>query len=259
MKKFLLLMILVSFILPLNSCFACDDTLVMLLTSKDPNSEFSKVIRNFATNLTALGLALNNNEQTQFDVLVKNVMESWLGFTKKYSNNPPPEAKNDANWATKMRNTGQSIGQIRKLVNTGKFHDAHDMVLDLSGRIGQFFEAFGVSDEKQLFIEASTNLTRMEQMELRKDIPALKASLKDLKANLQKFVAFLPESGQIAKVRAENDIASLTEALNGYPQNSKTLSEIIDAIKLDFEEMRSHILMQEWFPASKKDLEGEKK
>ncbi|HNS08424.1 MAG TPA: hypothetical protein PKN29_01930, partial [Candidatus Ozemobacteraceae bacterium] len=170
---------------------ACDDTLVMLLTAQNPASEFSKTIRSFTNTLTVLGSALKEQKKASYDSEMKQVMDSWLEFSKRYMTSPPEEARNDRQWAEKTSNTAKFIGDIRRLVAENKFSDAHNKTLELSGRIGTFFEAFGVSDEKQIFIKTSGNLTNLERLVLKSDFAGAASLTVELNANLKEFVPLL--------------------------------------------------------------------
>ncbi|PKL47667.1 MAG: hypothetical protein CVV42_12285 [Candidatus Riflebacteria bacterium HGW-Riflebacteria-2] len=229
---------------------ACDDTLVMLLTAQNPSSEFSRVIRSFNTDLTTLGLALKAMEKTDYSSELAQVMESWLEFSKKYMTSPPPEARNDLRWAAKTSETARSIGEIRKLVTEKHFTQAHDRILELSGKIGMFFEAFGVSDEKQLFIATSANLTSLERALLNSDQQRATAMTKELTKNLESFQPLLKEENSTGSEKAS---ALLSELAAGIAKGDKlpALDAKCQQLQVVFEEMRSRILLQEWFPGLK--------
>lgn len=228
----------------------CDDTLVMLLTAQNPGSEFSRVIRSFNSDLTVLGLALKAMEKVSYDQEMAKVMDSWLEFTKKYMTNPPEEARNDLRWADKTSATARSIGEIRRLINEKKFTEAHDRVLELNGKMGAFFEAFGVSDEKQLFISASTNLTNLERALLGDDKAASVHLVQELTRNLESFTPLLGDKTDnrkddahklLLELAADIELNSSLKALDAKQQQLRTI----------FEELRSQILMREWFPGLK--------
>lgn len=231
---------------------ACDDTLVMLLTAQNPTSEFSKVIRSFTNTLTVLGTTLKNTKKDSYDEELNKVMDAWLEFSKRYMTNPPEEARNDLLWAKKTSDTARVIGEIRRLTSEKKYQEAHNLVLELSSRIGSFFEAFGVSNEKQLFIKTSTNLTNLERLLLQNDYPGATAVIADLRANLKDFKPMLPEvatgsDNNVAKLIREIE-TGITSGLKPEELDPKT-----QELKASFEELRSHILMKEWFPALKQN------
>lgn len=241
----LLLTAAVTFAAPTQ---ACDDTLVMLLTAKNPASEFSKAIRSFTTSLTNLGSALKNRQKDSYDLEMNQVMDSWLEFAQKYMTSPPEEARNDLNWVKKTSDTARYIGEIRKLVSNGQFTEAHDRVLDLSGRIGMFFDAFGVSDEKQLFIKTSTNLTNLERLLLNSDYIGAASITAELRGNLTGFAPMLPASFSSALDKTGNLISDIEAGINSK-LSSTDLDTRFQELKVSFEALRSHILMLEWFPA----------
>lgn len=241
----LLVVLSLAFNLPAT---ACDDTLVMLLTAQNPSSEFSKVIRAFTNSLTVLGTALKTPVKANFDGEMAAVMDAWLEFSKKYMTNPPEEARNDLNWARKTSDTARIIGDIRRLISEYKYHEAHNLVLDLSSRIGTFFEAFGVSDEKQLFIKTSTNLTSLERLLLQADFDGATACLAELRNNHDEFLPMLPETASAGSQIAAGLIAGIARDLAAH-SDIALIDKKVQELKASFEELRSHILMREWFPA----------
>ena len=231
-----------------NPAFACDDTLVMLLTAKNPSSEFSKTIRNFTSDLAILGQSLKALQKDNYDAEMSKVMDSWLEFSKRYMASPPEEARNDLQWAKKTSDTAKVIGEIRRLTSEKKYREAHNMVLDLSSRIGAFFEAFGVSDEKQLFINTSTNLTTIERLVLQNDYQQTAPLIADLQDNLTEFATMIPEIATHTFNTAKTLLASLETGIKAGQAPSEA-DKTLEELKTAFEELRSHILMREWFPS----------
>lgn len=244
---FILALLLICSFSPL-SLNACDDTLVMLLTSQNPASEFSKAIRSFTNALTNLGSAIKTPAKENFDIEMNQVMDAWLEFSTRYMTNPPEEARNDRQWQQKTSDTARFIGDIRKLVKGRQFTEAHEKILDLSGRIGMFFESFGVSDEKQLFIKASANLTSLERLILISDYASALKIIPDIKNNLDEFKKMLSESFHADFVSTERLIAAIETGIN-KKAGSAALDSSFQELKTAFEALRSHILMREWFPA----------
>ncbi|MGM0598896.1 MAG: hypothetical protein ACQETH_03655 [Candidatus Rifleibacteriota bacterium] len=237
---------------------ACDDTLVMLLTAKNPNSEFSRTIRKFTTNLSTLGVALKNplNKDQDFSNELQAVMQAWIDFTTRYMTNPPPEARNDRNWVKKMQQTSRRIGKLRRLIGNKKFMTAHNLVLDISSEIGKFFEAVGISDEKKLFIETSTNATILENMVLQNKNQKAFLALASLTINLKDFKPLVPETASSTTTELKNKLAILENQLKNS-ENIKHLDPEVVKITALFEQLRSLILMQEWFPeTTDQDEEG---
>ncbi len=231
-----------------NSCFSCDDTLVMLLTAKNPTSEFSKSIRSFMNNLTVLGTALKYSQKDDYSTELTGVLDSWLDFSKKYMTNPPEEAKNDRQWIEKMSKTAKKIGEIRKLINIKKYSDAHNDVLELSNTIGSFFESVGVTDEKQVFITASADINDLQRLISKKEYIEAKNQIHN------KIIRDLNDFEKYLKEEEDKSIASNTSkiinSISFEIENNKAPEEIdkkISMLRTSFEELRSRILMEEWF------------
>jgi vacuolar-type H+-ATPase catalytic subunit A/Vma1 len=238
------------------SGFACDDTLVMLLTAKNPTSEFAKVIRTFTNDLTTLGTALKKGERTEYTPELAKVMDSWLEFSKRYLNNPPEEARNDLKWAEKTSQTAKTIGEIRRMVNEKRFSDAHNLVLDLSSRIGSFFEASGISDENQLFIDSSSQLTLLEKNILEQKPQDTLQIIAKLENTLGQYSGILPEVASGSFVMA-NSLLQQLKSETGQNKSALEQDKTFQQLKAAFEELRSHILMREWFPEPAKNKAGE--
>ncbi|MFZ5950307.1 MAG: hypothetical protein ACOYXC_06360 [Candidatus Rifleibacteriota bacterium] len=241
-----LLLTALIFLFPV-SLTACDDTLVMLLTAKNPNSEFSKSIRKVATYLSNLGATLKAGMKKDYSVEMKNVMDAWLEFTMKYMTNPPEEARGDKNWAEKTRKTSEVIGQIRKMIENGERLKAHDRVLELSSEIGKFFEAVGITPEKQLFIETSANLTILEQKILADDKAASLKSMASLTANLAEFKQIIPEVASQTAIQLGEKMQALKQMIE-ISSRTTALDPASVELRTMFDELRSHVLMKEWFP-----------
>jgi hypothetical protein len=247
MKKLLLILLALYLFLMPNAVQACDETLVMLLTAKNPNSEFSKSIRKVATYLNNLGAALKAGLKKDYSTDLQFVMDAWLEFTTRYMTNPPEEARNDKHWAEKTRQTSETIGKIRKLILAGERMQAHDKVLELSSSIGKFFEAIGTTPEKKLFLQSSTNLTLLQQKVLAADKTMAISYLASVTADLVEYKKIIPEVAASSAAELEAKLDQLKEKMV-LETHLEFLDPDVSDIRTRFDELRSHILMKEWFP-----------
>ena len=225
---------------------ACDDTLVMLLTAKNPTSEFSKTIRSFMNSLTQLGSALKYTKKDDYSQETNSVLEAWLDFSKKYMTNPPEEAKNDRQWQEKMGATAKKIGDIRKQVNAGLYMDAHNNVLELSNTIGSFFDSVGISDEKKIFLNTSSHINDLQMLINSGKLESAKQKLEVLKNDLLTFKTYITPSDASSASNTADIIDSLYQALSSDNSN-KDFDSDVNKLRTSFEELRSRILMNEWF------------
>ena len=225
---------------------ACDDTLVMLLTAKNPTSEFSKSIRAFMNSLTVLGTALKYSPKESYDTEVENMLSAWMEFSKKYMTNPPEEAKNDRLWVEKMGNTAKKIGEIRKLVNTKQFLNAHNNVLELSNTIGTFFEAVGITDEKQVFLTTSADLNDLQRLIDNKLTEEAKEKMNKIKSDLEAFKKYVTQDDMSSVSDTESLIESISQSLTKN-ESLEGIDSTVTKLRTSFEELRSRILMNEWF------------
>lgn len=258
MNKFIsksLYIALSAFLIASAPVYSCDDTLVMLLTAKNPTSEFSKTIRTFMNSMTVLGTALKYTQKDDYSTEVNGAMDAWLEFSKKYMTNPPEEAKNDKQWREKMSTTARKIGEIRKLVNNKQYLEAHNNVLELSNTIGTFFEAVGITDEKQIFLTTSADLNDLQRLIETKSTDDAFNQLQKLIADLESFKKYITEDDATAAQNTAAIIDSISQSLkkNDLPEE---LDQNVSKLRTSFEELRSRILMQEWFSGENTKQEG---
>jgi vacuolar-type H+-ATPase catalytic subunit A/Vma1 len=199
--------------------------------------------------LSTLGVALKNplNKEKDFSQELQSTMQAWIEFTTRYMTNPPPEARNDRNWVKKMQQTSKRIGKLRKLIGNKELMPAHNLVLDISSKIGKFFEAVGISDEKKLFIETSTNATILENMVLQSKNQKAVNAIASLSANLKDFASLIPRTASSTIDQLGKNLENLEQKIK-QNNNIKHLDPEVVQITATFEQLRSLILMQEWFP-----------
>ena len=238
-----------------NPLFACDDTLVMLLTAKNPTSEFSKSIRTFMNSLTVLGTALKYTPKDSYETEVQGMLSAWMEFSKKYMTNPPEEAKNDRQWVEKMNNTAKKIGEIRKQINNKEFLNAHNNVLELSNTIGTFFEAVGITDEKQVFLTTSADLNDLQRLVDNKLYEESKAKLAKIQNDLNDFRKYTSEDDLSSASDTAMLIESISQALIKN-ESSEVIDTTVSKLRTSFEELRSRILMKEWFSEEEDQKKG---
>ncbi len=228
---------------------ACDDTLMTLLTSSDPKSEFSRGIRQFNRDLTSLGTALKEHRNTEVEGLLGKVMESWMQLSNRFAVSPPDEARGDPNWVAKMQDTAARIGSIRKAIQAGETFQAHNEVLALSNHLGSFFDSVKMSESYRLFLRMSDLFFQLEQLSpagdpqaLRPVVASLTGFLRDLEPRLA-TETLAPFRASLAALDALD-----TALASGTPSQAVRAGMIQNA-KDNYLSLRSRILMMEWFPA----------
>jgi len=230
---------------------ACDDTLLALLTSNDPTSEFSQGIRDFNKALTLLGGSLKEQKRDELPARLEKVMESWLAFSNKFNVNPPDEARQDTTWPTKMNEAAERIGRIRKLTLAQEVSKAHDEVLALSGRLGMFFEAVGMSELKRRFLAGSEMVIRLEQDRIAGRYELMKSTCASLTGWLTEFRPSLTGDAIPPFERSRNAVSALKIELGGNPAAFQAhLGQLVQQIEANIMDMRARVLMHEWFPAA---------
>ncbi|MFZ2960073.1 MAG: hypothetical protein WA705_24595 [Candidatus Ozemobacteraceae bacterium] len=249
LSRYLLWVGLLSFfIIPLPCpIFACDDSLLALLTADDPESTFSKGIRQFHGSLSSLGAALNAGRPSgEVEPLMTALMESWLAFSGKYMVNPPEKARNDPDWRTKMEDAADRIGIIRKAIAEKRISNAHDAVLDLSTRIGAFFDGFGLSPLKRSFLDLSRGFEDYNRKRLAMDRPGMIDAVASLSVLVATFTPLITSDSREIFQRLVLSVAALASA----ETNALAVAHLDNAQK-DFQDLRNRLLLREWFPGMK--------
>lgn len=240
-----------------GSIDACDDTLIALMTSNDPNSEFSLGIKEFNRSLNLLGTSLKYKELDAVPGHLEKVMEAWLAFSNKFNVNPPEAAREDITWPAKMNEAAERIGRIRKLIEEKSYTEAHDAVLALSGRLGIFFEAVGMSPVKRRFLIGSELLIRLEQDRIGNRFRGMKSTCASFTTWLTEFRPTLASDALAPYNRITDAVGRLDTLLDGEPASSsqqlEPLVKLIDACVTD---LRARVLMREWFPPAPSEDPG---
>ncbi|MBP7632905.1 hypothetical protein KBA41_01950 [Candidatus Ozemobacteraceae bacterium] len=228
---------------------ACDDTLISLMTSNDPYSAFSQGIREFNRSLNLLGTSLKYKELDAVPGNLVKVMEAWLAFSNKFNVNPPDAAREDITWPAKMSEAAERIGRIRTLVEEKNYTEAHDAVLALSGRLGIFFEAVGMSPVKRRFLTGSELLIRLEQDRLGNRFQGMKSTCASFTAWLTEFRPTLASDAIAPYERILDAVGRLDTMLDGDPASaSRSLGSLVKVIDACVMDLRARVLMREWFP-----------
>ncbi len=227
----------------------CDDTLMTLLTSTDPKSEFSQGIRRFNLDLTALGTALKNPlNQGPFDPLLGRLMESWLTLSNRFSFTPPEEARGDPRWIEKMQGTADRLGRIRAALKAGERQQAHDQILELSIHLGTFFESVKMSESYRIFLRVSDQFSRLEQLALHGDREGMPAAIGSITEFLRDLRPRLATETLPPFERTMESLEALANTIAGQV-GSTSLDLLVQRSRDQFLTLRSHILMMEWFPS----------
>ena len=230
---------------------ACDDTLLALLTSSDPQSEFSQSIRQFNRDITSLGTALNNRSETDYSPLMQKLMTSWMNFSNKYNVNPPELARNDPRWTAKMAEAAQRIGQLGLLVEKRDYPAAHQSCLDLNGYLGRFFEMVGVSPLKRKFLQAADLFNCLDKACAANDPVALKKGVADLDLYLPTFAPQLATETLNSLARSQDALIELKTLIASSTPGEKLDERVqtkIDLARDLFNNFRARLLVNEWFP-----------
>ncbi|RCK79587.1 MAG: hypothetical protein OZSIB_4341 [Candidatus Ozemobacter sibiricus] len=229
----------------------CDDTLMILLTSSDPKSEFSQGIRRFNQDLTALGTALKDPlHQGPFDSLLGRLLESWLALSNRFSFTPPEEARGDPNWIAKMQGTADRLGRIRAAIKAGQRQEAHDQVLELSVHLGTFFESVKMSESYRIFLRVADQFYRLEQQALRRSVADMPATIASITEFLRDLRPRLATDTLAPYARTLESLDAVSQALS-TDTGSGTLDLLVQKARDQFLTLRSHLLMMEWFPSTK--------
>ncbi|MBF0545691.1 MAG: hypothetical protein HQM08_14705 [Candidatus Riflebacteria bacterium] len=232
-----------------NVLFSCDDSLLRLLTSENPEDEFSKGVIDFNQKLSNLGTVLKNRDTEKMEPLLSTLMESWMNFSNKYMVNVPEKARNDPFWNDKMQEAAQRIGSIRKAIAQGKINEAHDTVLGLSAFLGKFFENFGMSPQNRCFLICGQLFDEIERSRLKKDSIDMLEKVSSLTSILATFSANLNPSLQTQYEKTLLSLEAIKNSIKSNPPSDLwTRNELLETAHQSFLNFRAILVAKEWFP-----------
>ena len=229
---------------------ACDESLLRLLTADDPNGPFTLAITAFNKRLTELGLELSSQGAANHDAKLEGLMSAWLEFSNRYMVTPPEQARGDPRWQQKMEHAATRIGEIRSAVKDGRIKAAHDTVLAMSGEITTFFECFGLSPLKRLFVGISVAFEECQRQRKNGNLEAVEQGLSTATEMLASLTPRLTSETRPLYDRVFIDLQTLKETLRETSTVATAAFLVrLEATREDLQKLRDSQLMFEWFPA----------
>lgn len=227
---------------------ACDESLLRILTADDPNGPFAQAITGFHKRLAELGVELKNRGGENHDKSLEGLMGAWLEFSNRYMANPPEQARGDPVWQKKMENAASRIGQIRTALRESRVHEAHDTVLLLSTEIATFFECFGLSPLKRLFLGIATCFEECERWRGKGEIALVEQAIGSLTLHLATLEPRLTSETRPLYERVMLEFQEMKKALH-EPSAIAAASFLVhlETMRTDFQKLREKQLMFEWF------------
>lgn len=179
--------------------FSCDDTVLALISGRDPSDEFSATLLDMVRNLQKAASAINAFDVQTAEHLMASIMSSWLNFTNRYRAAPPGPWANDPLWETRIIQISDLLGRLRNHFVSGRPGVSHDMIEGIATQmtlistraagVSEFdpvleaeWELLGLNPSLPENAEAQSLLTRISSFS--STLHALKSSLsKDLEAS----------------------------------------------------------------------------
>ncbi len=246
-KAFLMCFLILNF--SVGPGYSCDESLLILLTSDDPDSLFGKGIITLNREISSLGFALTNQYVEQYDPLMQKLMNSWLEFSSRYAVNPPEQARKDGKWQQKMREIGEKIGQIRKGISSKDIKNAHDETLALSKFLLGLFEVVEMSELKRTFVRGGELFAEMEEFNGKENFAEMHKSVASVAELLGTFTPILATPSREMFVKLNKKLVHIQNLItNASGTNKRIMLPLIDEAAQDFSDLRTRILAQEWFP-----------
>lgn len=230
------------------SLSGCDESLLRILTADDPNGPFTQAITGFHKRLAELGIELKNQKSENHEKSLEGLMTAWLEFSNRYMVNPPEQARGDPQWQKKMEKAASRIGEIRLAIKEKRIQNAHDTVLALSTDVTAFFDCFGLSPLKRVFLGASSAFEECERYRISGNIPSVEMALASLTNVLATLTPRLTSETKLLHDRVFLDVQELQKTV-GDSSSLATASFLarLENTRADFQKLRDRQLMFEWF------------
>lgn len=108
--------------------FPCDDTVLALISGRDPSDEFSAALLDMVRNLQKAASAINAFDVQTAEHLMASILSAWLNFTNRYRAAPPGPWANDPLWDTRIIQISDLLGRLRNHFISGRPGASHDMI-----------------------------------------------------------------------------------------------------------------------------------
>lgn len=108
--------------------FSCDDTVLALISGRDPSDEFSAALLDMVRNLQKAASAINAFDVRTAEHLMASIMAAWLNFTNRYRAAPPAPWANDPLWDSRIIQVSDLLGRLRTHFISGRPGVSHDMI-----------------------------------------------------------------------------------------------------------------------------------
>lgn len=187
-------LLVICFFLPffgVQTGWACDDTVLMLVSGANPGDEFSGALLKMAQNLREMASALNAFNIESAQQLLNKVLGSWVSFDNRYSQNPPFRWKGDSRWTARVKQLTDLMGVVRGHFQGGRYKPAHDMLEGIviqmtllsTGAVGaKDFEP--VLEAEWLMNSLNPSLPGVERMGLIAGLSSFSVAISELKSSL---------------------------------------------------------------------------
>ena len=135
----------------LTSTFACDMSLISLISGEDSNSSFIGRVASVSATIKSLGeVALDAEKSVS---ILEKLMKEWMEFDITFGQYPPDWAKNDGRWKAKLKVISNGIGKVRLAYQKKNLELAHDTVLSISRKISRLFEFMPMDETNRSLVQ----------------------------------------------------------------------------------------------------------
>jgi len=216
LRNTLILLLLIAF--PVTAC-ACDDTVLRIISGKNPSDEFSAALLSMVRDLQQMASAINAYDVETASQRMDSAMSGWLDFSSRYRVSPPPGWENNPQWDVRLMQTADLLGRLRNHFTSGRPKASHDMIEGIATQMTLLSTRAAGIRQYEPFLEAEWELLGLNpslpenarDQEMQTRISSFSATIRALHPSIP------PEAGTVYS-QVEKAIAGLRNASLASPR-----------------------------------------
>ncbi len=199
--------------------FACDDTLLTLISGKNPSDEFSAALLSMVRDLKQMASAINAYDVEAASQRMDSAMSGWLDFSNRYRSNPPPGWENDPQWDIRIMQTTDLLGRLRSHFASGRPKASHDMIEGIATQMTLLSTRAAGTPQYEPFLEAEWELLSLNpSLPENADVQAMQSRISSFTATIRALQPSIPREAAIAFSLVEKAIGGLRNTSLAAPR-----------------------------------------
>lgn len=186
-------LVIFSTVLSPVPAFTCDDTVLALISGRNPADEFSGSLLVMVRDLQKMASAINAYDVEAAGLLMDSIMSGWLGFTVSYRASPPPNWANDPQWDRRITQISDLLGRLRSHFASDRPKASHDMIEGIATQMTLISTRAAGAQEYDPVLEAEWELLNLNpSLPENADMVALQARISSFTATMHALRADVP-------------------------------------------------------------------